>query len=79
MKKGSTVAAKASKKISQQKATVGLDLGDRNSWYQLPTLVLRREEAVYLFVGLARRTSEARQCGSYCSLLPTPQQNSRLT
>jgi transposase len=33
MKKVSTVAAKASKKISQQKLTVGLDLGDRNSWY----------------------------------------------
>jgi hypothetical protein len=33
MKKVSTVAAKASKKISGQKLTVGLDLGDRNSWY----------------------------------------------
>ncbi len=33
MKKVSTVAAKASKKISQQKLTVGLDLGDRNSWF----------------------------------------------
>ena len=33
MKKVSTVAAKASKKISRQKLTVGLDLGDRNSWY----------------------------------------------
>ena len=33
MKKVSTVTAKASKKISQQKLTVGLDLGDRNSWY----------------------------------------------
>ncbi len=33
MKKVSTVAAKASKKISQQKLTVGLDLGDRNHWY----------------------------------------------
>ena len=33
MKKVSTVAAKASKKISRQKSTVGLDLGDRNSWY----------------------------------------------
>jgi hypothetical protein len=31
MKKVSTVAAEASKKISQQKLTVGLDLGDRNS------------------------------------------------
>src|SRR5207344_48137 len=33
MKKISTVAAKPSKKISRQKLTVGLDLGDRNSWY----------------------------------------------
>src|SRR5256714_5918071 len=33
MKKSSTVAAKASRKISQQKLTVGLDLGDRCSWY----------------------------------------------
>jgi transposase len=33
MKKISTVAAKASRKISQQKLTVGLDLGDRTSWY----------------------------------------------
>ena len=30
---GSTAAAKASQKISQQKLTVGLDLGDRSSWY----------------------------------------------
>jgi transposase len=33
MKKVSTVAAKPSRKISQPKLTVGLDLGDRNSWY----------------------------------------------
>src|SRR5437588_5319967 len=33
MKKVSTVAAKPGKKISQQKLTIGLDLGDRNSWY----------------------------------------------
>src|ERR1700752_2994518 len=33
MKKVSTVAAKPGKKISQQKLTLGLDLGDRNSWY----------------------------------------------
>ncbi len=33
MKKVSTVAAKPSRKISEQKLTVGLDLGDRNSWY----------------------------------------------
>jgi transposase len=33
MKKGSTVAAKQGRNISQQKLTVGLDLEDRNSWY----------------------------------------------
>ncbi len=33
MKKGSTRAAAQSRNISQQKLTVGLDLGDRNSWY----------------------------------------------
>jgi hypothetical protein len=33
MKKISTAIAKASKKISQQRLTVGLHLGDRSSWY----------------------------------------------
>src|SRR5450432_818181 len=33
MKKVSTAAAKQSKNLSQQKLTIGLDLGDRNSWY----------------------------------------------
>jgi transposase len=33
MKKVSTVATKPSRNISQQTLTVGLDLGDRNSWY----------------------------------------------
>jgi transposase len=33
MKKVSTVAAKRSKNFRQQKLTVGLDLGDRTSWY----------------------------------------------
>jgi transposase len=33
MKKVSTVAAAQRRNISQQKLTVGLDLGDRNSWY----------------------------------------------
>ena len=33
MKKVSTVAAQQSRKISQQKLTIGLDLGDRYSWY----------------------------------------------
>src|ERR1700735_4051573 len=33
MKKVSTEGAKQSRKISEQKLTVGLDLGDRSSWY----------------------------------------------
>jgi len=33
MKKVSTETAKQSKKISKQKLTVGVDLGDRSSWY----------------------------------------------
>ena len=33
MKKTSTAVAKQSRNISQQKLTIGLDLGDRNSWY----------------------------------------------
>jgi len=33
MKKSSTAPAKQSSNFSQQKLTIGLDLGDRNSWY----------------------------------------------
>ena len=33
MKKVSTTTAKQSRNFSQQKLTIGLDLGDRNSWY----------------------------------------------
>jgi transposase len=33
MKKVSPAAVKASREISQQKLTVGLDLGDRSNWY----------------------------------------------
>ena len=33
MKKVSTAAAKTTKNFSQQKLTIGLDLGDRSSWY----------------------------------------------
>jgi len=33
MKKVSTVATKQSRNISRQSLTIGLDLGDRNSWY----------------------------------------------
>ena len=33
MKKGSTAGVKWSRNIAQQKLTIGLDLGDRHSWY----------------------------------------------
>ena len=33
MKKVSIAATRQSRNISQQKLTIGLDLGDRNSWY----------------------------------------------
>src|SRR5258705_12027369 len=33
MKKVSTVSAKQSRNFSQPKLTIGLDLGDRGSWY----------------------------------------------
>ena len=33
MKKVSTVAGKQGKKFPEQKLTIGLDLGDRSSWY----------------------------------------------
>ena len=33
MKKGSTAAVKTTKNFSQPKLTIGLDLGDHNSWY----------------------------------------------
>ena len=33
MKKVSTAVAKQGRNISRQRLTIGLDLGDRNSWY----------------------------------------------
>ena len=33
MKKVSTVKSRQNRNISRQKLTIGLDLGDRNSWY----------------------------------------------
>jgi Ethanolamine utilization protein EutJ (predicted chaperonin) len=44
MKKVSTVAAKQSRNCSEQKLTIGLDLGDRSSWY----CVLDKSGAVLL-------------------------------
>jgi hypothetical protein len=33
MKKTSTAAAKQTRNVQDQKLTIGLDLGDRSSWY----------------------------------------------
>ncbi len=33
MKKGSTAAAMQSRNLTRQQLTIGLDLGDRKSWY----------------------------------------------
>ncbi len=43
MKKISTVAAKQGRKASEQKLTVGLDLGDRSDG-RVATVATRREE-----------------------------------
>jgi hypothetical protein len=40
MKKVSTRAAAQSRNISRQQLTIGLDLGDRNSWYCVRLRVL---------------------------------------
>jgi hypothetical protein len=37
MKKISTVTLKQSKNISGEKLMIGLDLGDRSSWYCVPS------------------------------------------
>ena len=44
MRKGSTAATNRSRSLSQQKLTIGLDLGDRSSWY----CVLEESGAVLL-------------------------------
>src|ERR1700747_623796 len=44
MKKGSTAATNRSRSLSQQKLTIGLDLGNRSSWY----CVLEESGAVLL-------------------------------
>src|SRR6201987_4392725 len=47
MKKGSTAAPKQSRNFSQQRLTIGLDLGDRSSWYcvldEAGTIVLEQK------------------------------------
>ncbi len=62
MKKVSTVAVKASRKISPLKLTVGLDLGDRSSWY----CVLDEAGRVLLEQRVARLPRLCARCSAGC-------------
>jgi len=74
MKKISTVAAKPSRNISQQKLTIGLDLGDRNSWYcvldeagqiQLEQRVRTSAKTLYEVFGAMPRSRIALEIGTH--------------
>src|SRR3954463_9590642 len=74
MKKVSTVAARQGRNISQQKLTVGLDLGDRNSWYcvvneagqiQLEQRVRTNEKALREIFGAMPRSRMALEIGTH--------------
>ena len=62
MKKISTAASAQSRNISQQRLTIGLDLGDRNSWY----CVLDESGQVQLEQGV--RTNEKALCEIFGSM-----------
>ena len=68
MKKVSTAAAKQTRNISQQKLTIGLDLGDRNSWYCVVDeagqiqLEQRRPHDCESFAGSLRRNAALSDC-----------------
>jgi transposase len=74
MKKVSTVAARQGRNISQQKLTIGLDLGDRNSWYcvvneagqiQLEQRVRTNEKALREIFGAMPRSRIALEIGTH--------------
>src|ERR1700726_1432010 len=74
MKKVSTAAAKQSKNFSQPKLTIGLDLGDRNSWYcvvdeagqiQLEQRVRRTAKALQGVFGTMPRSRIALEIGTH--------------
>ena len=74
MKKGSTAATKQSRNISQQKLTIGLDLGDRNSWYcvldeagqiQLEQRVRTNAKALREVFGAMPRSRIAQEIGTH--------------
>src|SRR6201984_2521939 len=74
MKKVSTAVAKQSRNISQQKLTIGLDLGDRNSWYcvldeaghvQLEQRVRTTAKALREIFGVMPRSRIALEIGTH--------------
>jgi hypothetical protein len=62
MKKISTAAAKQSKNFSEQKLTIGLDLGDRSSWY----CVLEEAGEVLLERNWAQLRRRCGRCSGRC-------------
>jgi len=74
MKKSSTAATRQSRNIAQQKLTIGLDLGDRNSWYcvldeaghiQLEQRVRTTAKALREVFGAMPRTRMALEIGTH--------------
>jgi transposase len=74
MKKVSTAAVKQSRNISQQKLTIGLDLGDRNRWYcvvdeagqiQLEQRVRTNAKALQEVFGTMPRSRVALETGTH--------------
>ena len=67
MKKVSTMAAKQSRNFSQQKLTLGLDLGDRSSYYcvldETGTVVLEHKVATDAPMGYRQRLRPYRAAG----------------
>ncbi len=62
MKKVSTAAAKQSRNFSQPKLTIGLDLGDRSSWY----CVLGERGEVVLEQNWVRLRKPCERCSGAC-------------
>jgi hypothetical protein len=62
MKKVSTRAAAQSRNISQQKLTIGLDLGDRNSWY----CVVDEAGQIQLEQRVRTTRKRCRKCSARC-------------
>ena len=69
MKKVSTRAAAQSRNISQQKLTIGLDLGDRNIWYCVWWMKLARfngnSESVRVGKHCRKSSARCRAAGSH--------------